>query len=60
MKIQIGDTDCHHRISSARSQTFRAGSEVDVPRATAEALISAGRAKKITAKNSEKPSQSEE
>ncbi|MEX5600700.1 hypothetical protein [Pseudophaeobacter sp. C1-32P7] len=38
MKIKIL-TDCHHRISSALSQSFSANSVVDVPKKTAEALI---------------------
>ena len=46
MKIKI-TKDAHHRISSSKSQTFRAGSEVSVPQATAEALVKRGVAEVI-------------
>ncbi|WP_417701946.1 hypothetical protein [Pseudophaeobacter sp.] len=48
MKIKILN-DAHHRINSGSSQSFRAGSEVDVPKATADALIEAGKAEAVTA-----------
>lgn len=46
MKIKIKQ-DAHHRISSAKSQWFKAGSEVSVPQATAEALVERGVAEVI-------------
>ena len=52
MKIRILE-DAHHRLSSGRSQAFRARTEVNVPKATAEALIARGVAK---AKAKRKPS----
>lgn len=52
MKVRIL-TDAHHRVSSGLSQAFREGSEPDVPKETADALIARGVAEKIT-----KPSKS--
>lgn len=46
MKIRI-IRDAHHRISSGLSQAFKAGSEVSVPQATAEALVERGVAEVI-------------
>ena len=46
MKIKI-KRDAHHRISSSKSQSFTAGSEVSVPQATAEALVERGVAEVI-------------
>ena len=46
MKIKI-KRDAHHRISSSTSQSFKAGSEVSVPQATAEALVEQGVAEVI-------------
>jgi hypothetical protein len=56
MKIKI-IKDAHHRISSSRSQSFKAGSEVSVPKATAEALIEQSVAEMIDDK---KPSSTKE
>lgn len=49
MKIRILQ-DADHRISSALSQSFKAGSEVSVPRATAEVLVARGVAEVIGGK----------
>ncbi len=38
-----------HRISSAKSQSFTAGSKLNLPRKTAEALIGRGKAEPVTA-----------
>lgn len=38
MKIMM-KSDAHHRISSAVTQSFKAGKEYSVPKATGEALI---------------------
>jgi uncharacterized protein YabE (DUF348 family) len=46
MKIRIL-TDAHHRISSGRSQSFKAGREINVPKATAEKLIADGKAEAV-------------
>ena len=46
MKIKI-KRDAHHRISSSKSQSFKAGSEVSAPQATAEALVEQGMAEVI-------------
>jgi hypothetical protein len=46
MKIRIL-RDAHHRISSGLSQSFKAESEPNVPKATANALIRRGVAKAI-------------
>jgi len=51
MKIKIKQ-DAHHRISSAKSQSFKAGSEVSVPQATADALVERGVAEVIGDKKS--------
>ena len=56
MKIKI-TRDAHHRISSAKSQTFKAGSEVSVPLATGEALVKRGVAEVI---GNKKPSSEKE
>lgn len=56
MKIKINQ-DAHHRISSGKSQSFRSGTEVSVPRATAEALVARGVAEVIGGK---KPSTEKE
>ncbi|MGQ3486118.1 hypothetical protein [Roseovarius pacificus] len=56
MKIRI-KADAHHRISSGRSQSFHAGTEVSVPKATADALVARGVAEVI---GGEKPSTEEE
>lgn len=42
--------DAHHRISSAKSQAFKAGTTVSVPQATADALVSRGVAELIGGK----------
>lgn len=49
MKIKIIQ-DAHHRISSAKSQSFTAGSEVSVPQETADALVARGVAEVIGVK----------
>ena len=41
MKIKMKD-DAHHRISSAVTQSFAAGREYSVPKATGDALIKRG------------------
>ncbi|VCU58273.1 hypothetical protein EPIB1_1171 [Tritonibacter mobilis] len=46
MKIKIL-TDADHRISSARSQRFRAGSEINLPKDTAMKLIEEGKAVEV-------------
>lgn len=46
MNIKI-KKDVHRRISSGRSQSFKAGSEVSVPQATADALVEQGVAEVI-------------
>lgn len=46
MKIKILE-DAHFSVSSGLSQSFAAGSTVDVPRATAEALVARGVAEVI-------------
>lgn len=46
MQIEILE-DAHHRLSSAISQAFAAKSVVNVPRATAEALIARGKARPV-------------
>lgn len=38
-----------HRLAPARTQAFRAGQQVSVPKKTAEQLIAAGAAKPVTA-----------
>lgn len=56
MKIKVLQ-DAHHRITSGVSQSFRAGTEVSVPQATAEALVARGVAEVIGGK---KPSTAKE
>lgn len=56
MKIRINQ-DAHHRISSGKSQWFRAGTTVSVPQATADALEARGVAEVIGGK---KPSSTKE
>lgn len=56
MKIKM-KADVHHRISSGRSQHFKAGTQVSVPEATAEALVERGVAELIGGK---KPSTEKE
>lgn len=53
MKIRI-KTDTHHRVSSGLSQAFKAGSEINVPKAIAEALVERGVAEVIGEKQSDK------
>lgn len=47
MKIKMKG-DAHHRISSAVTQSFRAGRQYSVPRATGDALIKRGVAEAVT------------
>lgn len=49
MKIKM-NSDANHRISSAVSQSFGAGREYSVPKATGEALIKRKVAVPVTAK----------
>nr|WP_296429714.1 hypothetical protein [Roseovarius sp. BRH_c41] len=56
MKIRVIQ-DAHHRISSGLSQSFKAGTEVSVPQATAEVLVARGVAEVIGGK---KPSNAKE
>jgi len=56
MKIKLKQ-DAHHRISSSKSQSFKAGSEASVPQATADALVARGVAEVIGGK---KPSTQKE
>mgnify|MGYP003571144275 CR=1 FL=1 len=56
MKIRVL-RDAHHRISSGKSQSFTAGSEVSVPKATAESLVARGDAEVI---GDQKPSTAKE
>ncbi|MBR9764144.1 MAG: hypothetical protein GYB53_11620 [Rhodobacteraceae bacterium] len=56
MKISILHDD-HHRISSARSQNFHAGTTVNVPRSTAEALIARGSAERFQPEDPIQPEQ---
>jgi hypothetical protein len=46
MKIRILE-DAHRRISSARSQSFKAGSETNLPKAAAMKLIADGKAEAV-------------
>lgn len=46
MKIRIL-MDVSHRISSGRSQQLHEGTEINVPKATAETLIEAGKAEAL-------------
>ena len=53
MKIRVLK-GAHYRVSSGLSQSFAAGSEIDVPQRTAEALIERGEAEKITGRKPSK------
>lgn len=55
MKIEILK-DHDHRISPGLVQAFKAGSVVDVPRATAQALIAAGSAAVVHTRKTRKTS----
>jgi len=46
MKVQIL-RDADYRLAPSRVQAFRAGSVVNIPRATAQALIASGAAKPV-------------
>ncbi|GAB5432180.1 MAG: hypothetical protein EpisKO_15500 [Epibacterium sp.] len=46
MKIKML-TDANHRISSGRSQSLRKGSEISLPKGTAEKLIADGKAVEV-------------
>lgn len=58
MKIKM-KVDADHRISSAKSQAFKAGRSYDVPASTANALIDRGVADAAVA-SSDKPSKTKE
>lgn len=47
MKIKMKEA-AHHRLSSGKSQSFKAGNEYDVPKATADALIERDVAVKVS------------
>ncbi|QEW26736.1 hypothetical protein [Roseovarius indicus] len=49
MKIKM-NSDAHHRISSAVTQSFKAGQTYSVPKATGNALIKRKVAEMATAK----------